>query len=377
MMLEATSPACAGRHDGGSPPQRRFRWQRTTWGSSVAEFLGTFVILALGDGAVAMVVAALNQSGRGKVAFASQADWLIIAWGWGWPWPSRCGWPAGSAARTSIRPSPSPRRCGAASRGRRCLLLAGPAPRRLCRRRARLLQLSRGDRQPRPRPEHLARQRQSIPTYSIFATFPAPYFHSWFGPVLRSGDRHGVPGGFIFAVTDEFNAPVKGNLAPFIVGLSCWPSASPSAPTPATPSTRRATSARACWPGSQGWKSIAFPGNYGNVNTLLLDTDRRPLVGAAIAAPIYDFAIRDVLIVRGVKPDPEVAEDGRTAIEEPRKEIDGQVHRRNRSGHDELALHPVRPRRNGRARRSARARADHPEGRLGRARRQGDLDAHA
>ena len=52
--------------------RKRFRWQQTTLGELVAEFLGTFVIICFGDGAVAMVVAALNQSGRGKIPFASR-----------------------------------------------------------------------------------------------------------------------------------------------------------------------------------------------------------------------------------------------------------------------------------------------------------------
>src|SRR5215207_10046107 len=44
---------------------------------------GTFVLIAFGDGVVAMAVAALNQSGRGTEIFAASGDWLIIGWGWG------------------------------------------------------------------------------------------------------------------------------------------------------------------------------------------------------------------------------------------------------------------------------------------------------
>ena len=40
-------------------------WRRTTAGELLAELLGTFVLIAFGDGVVAMAVAALNQSGRG------------------------------------------------------------------------------------------------------------------------------------------------------------------------------------------------------------------------------------------------------------------------------------------------------------------------
>ena len=50
-----------------SSPRSKKGWRSTIWGELSAEFLGTFVLIAFGDGVVAMAVAALNQSGRGEL----------------------------------------------------------------------------------------------------------------------------------------------------------------------------------------------------------------------------------------------------------------------------------------------------------------------
>src|SRR5512132_272979 len=63
----------------------RTGWRSTLLGELSAEFLGTLVLIAFGDGVVAMAVAALNQSGRAATdhtIFLASGDWLLITWGW-------------------------------------------------------------------------------------------------------------------------------------------------------------------------------------------------------------------------------------------------------------------------------------------------------
>jgi glycerol uptake facilitator protein len=55
-----------------------------------------------------------------------------------------------------------------------------------------------------------------------------------------------------------------------------------------------------------------MPGNYGNVNTYFWIG---PLIGAVVGAFVYDGLIRNVLRARGLTPDPEVSEQGRTTVE--------------------------------------------------------------
>jgi len=60
-------------------------WRKSVWGEGLSEFLGCFVLIAFGDGVVAMAVAALNQSGRAATdhtIFLASGDWLLITWGW-------------------------------------------------------------------------------------------------------------------------------------------------------------------------------------------------------------------------------------------------------------------------------------------------------
>src|ERR1700716_4041154 len=69
----------------GRRPTQMETFRTGILGDLGAEFLGTFVLIAFGDGVVAMAVAALHQSGRaanGHTIFLAAGDWLLITWGW-------------------------------------------------------------------------------------------------------------------------------------------------------------------------------------------------------------------------------------------------------------------------------------------------------
>ena len=298
--------------------QKRWRWQQSTLGELVAEFLGTFIIIMFGDGVVAMVVAALNQSGRGKVAFASQSDWLLISWSWGIG-VALAVWVAGGVSGAHLNPAVT--LAQAMRRGfswrkvpsfwaAQVLGAFVGAAIVYFNYRSAINSLMHVD--------HITKGTSgSVGTYSIFATFPAPYFKSWIGPFFDQVIGTGLLVGIIFALTDEYNTPVKGNLAPFAVGLivvaigMSFGANAGYAINPARDFGPR------MWALVAGWKKIAFPGDYGNVNTYFWIPIVGPLVGAAVGALIYDFGIRNVLIARGAKPDPEMVEKGADVIDEP------------------------------------------------------------
>jgi glycerol uptake facilitator protein len=297
---------------------RRWRWAQSTMGELVAEFLGTFVIVAFGDGVVAMVVAALNQSGRGKAPFLAQADWLLIVWGWGFA-VAMAVWVAGGVSGAHLNPAVTlslavrrgfpwakvPSYCAAQVFG--AFVAAALV---YFNYRAAINSFDHS--------MHIVKgSSNSVPSYSIFATFPAPYFKSWIGPFMDQVIGTAFLVGFIFAITDEYNAPVKSNLAPLIVGfivmaigLSFGANAG-YAINPARDFGPR------LWAWIAGWKSVAMPGDYGNVNTYFWIPITGPMIGGVIGALVYDLGVRNVLIARGATPDPEIAEEGADSLDEP------------------------------------------------------------
>src|ERR1700687_6370297 len=82
---QTTTATLAPQSPAISPVSGLTRLRTTVWGDLMAEFLGTLVLIAFGDGVVAMAVAALPASGRAQsptTIFLASGDWLLITWGW-------------------------------------------------------------------------------------------------------------------------------------------------------------------------------------------------------------------------------------------------------------------------------------------------------
>lgn len=315
-MAQDASAESSGRGYRGGVGTRRWRWQRTTWGEAGAEFLGTFVLIMFGDGVVATCVAGLSQSGRSGLAFGTP-DWILIIWGWGLAVTFGV-YVAGGVSGAHINPAVTfaqALRRGFPWRKVPAYVVAQIAGAFVA---AALVYFNyRFAIGSFESAEEITRgSSDSIGTFSIFATFPAEYFTSWFGPFMDQVIGTALLVACIFAVIDEYNAPAKANLAPFIIGLvvvAIGISFGVNAGYAINPA-RDLGPRLFAW--AQGWGKIAMPGDYGNVNTYFWIPIVGPLLGGAIGAYVYDLLIRGVLIARGVKPDPEMVEEAQTTIEE-------------------------------------------------------------
>src|ERR671933_994402 len=151
-------------------------WRRTTAGELLSELVGTFVLISFGDGVVAMAVAALNQSGRGTQIFQASGDWLIIGWGWGFA-VAFAVYVAGGVSGAHINPAVTI--AFAARRGFPWRKVPGYIAAQMVGAFLGALLVYvvyKGAIDSYERVNHISRgAANSVPTYSIFATFPAKY----------------------------------------------------------------------------------------------------------------------------------------------------------------------------------------------------------
>src|SRR5215467_4457383 len=280
--------------------RNRTNWRNTVLGEALAEYLGTFVMLAFGDGVVAMAVAALNQSGRGSEIFHASGDWLLITTGWAVAVTVAvyiAGGVSGAHLNPAVTLSMAARRdfpwrkvptyitaqvLGAFSGAALVYLNYKDAIASFERAHG----MVRGQ---------LGGAADSTATFSIFATFPAPYHGaSIAGPLIDQiiGTMFLIM--IIFALTDALNQPPGGNLGPVLVGalvaaigMSFGANAG-YAINPARDFGPRVFAWLA------GWGEVALPG----IRSYFWVPIIGPIIGGLAGAFIYDIFIRQVLKAR-------------------------------------------------------------------------------
>jgi glycerol uptake facilitator protein len=309
--MSATAPAAeVGR--------ARPRWRRTIWGELSAEFLGTFVLIAFGDGVVAMAVAALNQSGRGTAIFVASGDWLLITWGWALA-VTFAVYVAGGVSGAHINPAVT-----LALAVRRNFPWAKVVPYIIAQLigafvGAALVYLVYHNAISSYEAAHhitrgaLGGSADSTATYSIFATFTAPYLHSsmiW--PFVDQIVGTAFLLMFIVALTDARNQPPRMNLAPLLIGFvvaAIGMSFGANAGYAINPA-RDFGPRFFAW--LAGWGQVAIPGVHNYFWVPIVG----PFVGGVIGVIVYDLFIRDVLRDRGAPMAVEEEAEGRTVKEE-------------------------------------------------------------
>ncbi len=281
------------------------------WGECMAEFLGTFVLIAFGDGVVAMAVAALPGSGRTSsptTIFDASGDWLLITWGWALAVAMGI-WVAGGVTGAHINPAVTlalaVRRKFAWNKvlpywaAQVIGAFVGAALVFLVYRSAiNATLLAEG--------AHKS-AGNALATYSIFATFPASYFHgSVWGPLIDQIVGTAFLLMFVVAITDNRNLIPGSNMTPLIVGFAVaaigmsYGANAGYAINPARDFGPRLLAFFA------GWGKVALPGTdhtapFAFSNYFWIPIVG-PLVGGVIGVLIYDWFIGDVLHARLAKP---------------------------------------------------------------------------
>jgi len=277
------------------------------YGELLSEFLGTFVLIAFGDGVVAMAVAALPGSGRTAgptVIFQAAGDWLLITWGWAMAVAFGV-WVAGGVSGAHLNPAVT-----LAFAVRRKFAWAKVAPYMAAQVvgafvGAALVFLvyfnaidafNIANKTPRSGGGALA-------TYSIFATFPAGYFHGGYaGPLIDQVVGTAFLLIFVVAVIDLRNTAVGSNLAPLVIGLGVaaigmsYGANAGYAINPARDFGPRLLAYFA------GFGKVALPGSYNAGGLTFSDyfwiPIVGPLIGGVIGVVVYDLFIGDVLHAR-------------------------------------------------------------------------------
>jgi glycerol uptake facilitator protein len=277
------------------------------WGELMAEFLGTFVVLAFGDGVVAMAVAALPGSGRTAsptTIFQGAGDWLLIAWGWAMAVAFGV-WVAGGVSGAHLNPA---------------VTLAFAVRRRFSWRKvlpywaaqvvgafagaALVYAVYNSAINAFNLAAHTPKSGgQALSTFSIFATFPAPYFHGTIpGPLIDQVVGTAFLVMLVVAVTDIRNKAAESNMAPLIIGFvvaAIGMSYGANAGYAINPARDLGPRLLAYF---AGWGKVALPGSYNVAGAHFSDyfwiPIVGPLIGGVIGVIVYDLFVGNVLQAR-------------------------------------------------------------------------------
>ena len=291
---------------------------QSIWSELLAEFFGTFVLLAFGAGVVAVAVVGLPESGRTPTIFAGAAGWLLITWGWAMA-VAMAVYVAGGVTGAHINPAVTfafavkgdfpwakvlpywGSQIAGAFAGA-ALVYADYFPAINMWNQAHKV-ISRAD-------------PGGMTTFSIFATFPAHYYGAnMLGPLFDQVVGTFFLLLFVLAIIDSMNVGVKANLAPFMIGMAVaaigmsFGTGSGYAINPARDLGPRLF----CW--LAGWGPNAFPAPHGYWWVPILG----PLIGGSLAVVLYKFFIADTLAARMASApktqDDDIAVDAPTAEE--------------------------------------------------------------
>lgn len=269
-----------------------------TGGELLAEFLGTFVLIMFGLGSVAIAVTGLPGSERQTADFGP-ANWLIICWGWGLGVVFGV-YVAGGISGAHINPAVT--LAFALRRGfswakvplywlaqvvgafvAAALIYAVYWPSFVAFDAA----------------NQVASRDESLSTFAVFATYPAPYFNGglW-GPLLDQIVGTALLLALIAAIVDRRNQAPAANMGAFLIGLVVVGIGM----TFGTNAGYAINPARDFGPRLltyfEGWGHLAFPGAgdyFGNYWWIPIVG---PLIGGAIGIVVYDLFIGQVLSAR-------------------------------------------------------------------------------
>jgi glycerol uptake facilitator protein len=297
-MAEATQ-----EHAGARSAEPRPTWRSGLGGEMSAEFLGMFIIILLGCGSVALSLVGLPGSGRQEPGTFGPANWLIIAWGWGLA-VTFAVFAAGGVSGAHLNPAVTLafavrrgfpwRKVGPFWLAQVLGGLAGAAVVYATYTSA----ISWFD-------AKNSGGHRSMDTFSIFATFPAEYFHgNMWGPIVDQVVGTAILVAVVCALVDKRNNGPLSNLAPLFIGLVVV----------AIGMTYGVNAGYAINPARdlgprlftlfEGWGHFAFPGDGKWFSGYFWVPIVGPLVGGVVGACVYDLFIGQFLKARtGRGPD--------------------------------------------------------------------------